>query len=155
MFKVLPLSADLFSPHYGLPDDVLAARGVVAEIADKKPGFPCRVSLIFAEPGERVLLLNHIHQPADTPYHASHAVYVRDGAGTAQLAVNELPDVFKAPTVLSVRAFDSAGMLRAAELIDNTEAAAVFEVLLAREGVACLHVHFAKYGCYAAQVVRA
>ncbi len=155
MFQVLPLQADAFRPLYGLADDVLATRGVVADIADKKPGFPCRVSLRHAEPGERVLLLNHVHQPADTPFHASHAIYVLEGAETAQLAVGELPEVFQLPTVLSVRAFDTSGMLRTAELVDSAQAGDTFEQLLQRDDVACLQVHFAKYGCFAAEVVRA
>ena len=155
MFQVLPLQADAFRPLYGLTDAALAARGVVAETADKKPGFPCRVSLRHAEPGERVLLLNHVHQPADTPFRASHAIYVLEGAETAQLAAGELPEVFKLPTVLSIRAFDDTGMLRTAELVDSVQAAETFEGLLMRDDVHCLHVHFAKYGCFAAQVVRA
>ncbi len=155
MFQVLPLQADSFRPLYGLADDVLTARGVVVETADKKPGFPCRVSLRYAEPGERVLLLNHVHQPADTPFRASHAIYVLEGAETAQLAAGELPEVFRMPNMLSVRAFDASGMLRTAELIDSTQAAEIFDQLLLREDVSCLQVHFAKYGCFAAQVTGA
>lgn len=154
MFQVLPLSSDQFAHLYGRSDDDLRALGVIAEIADSQPGFPCRVTLSHAAPGTRMLLVNHVHQPADTPFRASHAIYVRDGAADIALAAGELPDVFRRATVLSVRAFDAAGMLRTAELIDSAEAARTFEDLLARDDVAYLHVHFAKYGCFAARVVR-
>ena len=30
-----------------------------------------------------MLLLNYVHQPADTPYKASHAIFVREGAERA------------------------------------------------------------------------
>jgi len=58
---------------YGLNDEALIQFGARRYIADTMPGFPCRVTLKDAEPGERVLLINYVHQPADTPYRASHA----------------------------------------------------------------------------------
>ena len=42
-------------------------------------GFPDRIELRDAEPGERLILVNYVHQPADTPYRASHAVFVLEG----------------------------------------------------------------------------
>lgn len=154
MFQVQPIDATPFLPLYGLSDDALKAAGAVARIANKTPGFPCRVSLRDAEPGERVLLLNYEHQPADTPFRASHAIYVREGVAAAQLAPGELPPVFATRT-LSVRAFDADGMMTAAELTPGVDAGPVFDRLLAREDVAYLHAHYAAYGCYAAKVVRA
>ena len=154
MFQVQPLSVSQFLPLFGVSDDALKAAGIIAQVADKTPGFPCRVSLRDAEPGERVLLLNYEHQPADTPFRASHAIYVREGVEEIRLVPGELPPVFAGRT-LSVRAFNAAGMLVAADLIDGALAGAVFDALLAREDVAYLHAHFAKYGCYAAKVMRA
>ena len=154
MFQIVPLPAEDFAQLFALSEDELAARHIVSEIVTKKPGTPCRVSLQYAEPGERVLLLNHQHQPAQTPYQASHAICVREGVTAADLAPGELADVFKVPVVLSVRAFDNTGMLRAAELVEGPSSAAVFDGLLEREDVAYLQVHFAKYGCFAAHVER-
>ncbi len=34
--------------------------------------------------GRTGALLNHTHQPVDTPYRARHAIYVRDGADAVQ-----------------------------------------------------------------------
>ena len=56
-FQITGLPASLFTPLFALGDDQLAARGVVRMVADKQPGFPCRVSLEDAEPGETLLLL--------------------------------------------------------------------------------------------------
>ena len=52
-FTIAGLNPDEFKPLFNLSDDALAARGVVARTADAKPGFPCRVTLEDAEPGER------------------------------------------------------------------------------------------------------
>src|SRR5437588_360549 len=84
-FIVSALPAEPFRPLFGLSDEVLAERGVIRRTVDAKPGFPCRVSLEDAEPGETVLLLNYEHQSADTPFRASHAIYVREGGPEADL----------------------------------------------------------------------
>jgi len=79
-FRVSGLRAEPFTSLFGLDDEALARAGARRYIADAKPGFPCRVTLEDAEPGERVLLVHYVHQPADTPFHASHAIYVRENA---------------------------------------------------------------------------
>ena len=83
--------------------------GALLRVADPSPGFPCRVSLCDAEPGETVLLVHYEHQPAASPFRASHAVYVRRGAVQAHPAPGEVPEMLRR-RLLSVRAFDDAGM---------------------------------------------
>jgi hypothetical protein len=154
MFQISPLPSRQFSHLFGKTDEELAALGVVAMTADAKPGFPCRVSLRDAEPGERVLLFNHEHQPADTPYRSTHAVFVIEGAKEAALPADEVPDVMQART-LSVRAFTADHMMTDADLVEGKNAASLFERLLADPEVAYLHAHYAKRGCYAARIDRA
>jgi hypothetical protein len=52
MFQISPLPHRQFSHLFGKMDEELAAIGIVAMTADSKPGFPCRVSLRDAEPGD-------------------------------------------------------------------------------------------------------
>ena len=54
--------------------------------------------------------------------------------------------------LLSVRAFDDAGMLVNADVVDGRKLEAVIARLFDAAGVAYLHVHFARMGCYAARV---
>ena len=86
-FQITGLDAAPFRRFYGLSDDKLQSSGVKRFIADEKPGFPDRIELRDVEPGEAVLLLNYLHQPAETPYKASHAIFVREGAETPYRAV--------------------------------------------------------------------
>ncbi len=79
-FRITGLDPEPFQGFYGLSDDDLAAQRVLRVVADRRPGFPERVELRDAEPGETLLLVNYVHQPADNPYRASHAVFVREGA---------------------------------------------------------------------------
>ena len=105
---------------FGLSEDALAERQVVRMVADAKPGFPCRVTLADADPGETVLLVNYEHQPLDTPYRSRHAIFVREWAIAIGRFVNVVPESL-ALRLLSVRAFDAAGMMTDADVIDGTD----------------------------------
>lgn len=153
-FRITALPAARFAPLFALSDAELWRRGAVRQVADRTPGFPCRVSLEDAEPGETVLLVHHEHQPADTPYRASHAVYVREGAVEARPAAGEVPAVLRR-RLLSVRAFDAEGMMADADVVEGAALEPAVARMFARPNVAYLHLHNAKPGCYAARVDRA
>ena len=153
-FRIIALPAATFAPLYGLHDANLAARGVRRVVADRQPGFPCRVSLADAAPGESLLLLNYEHLPQPGPYRSSHAIFVREHAVEAKPAVNEIPDVL-ARRLLSVRAFDADGMMLDADVSEGKAVAPLIGRYLDDARVAFVHLHNAKPGCYAAQAVRA
>jgi len=153
-FQISGLPLAEFQPLFTLTDAALAERGILRRTADKCPGFPCRVSLLDAEPDERVLLLNYEHLSVTSPYRSRHAIYVRENAVQAHLAVNEVPQLL-ATRLLSLRAFDNAGMMRAADVVQGKDIVPVIEGMLKDVEVAYLHVHNAKPGCFAARVDRA
>jgi hypothetical protein len=153
-FRITGLEPNQFAPLFELPDAALAAHGARRRIADAPRGFPCRVSLADAAPGEELLLVNFEHQPAATPYRARHAIYVRRIAAARFDRVDRLPDFF-AGRILSLRAFDSGHMIGDAALAPGDDAAPAIERLLAIPGVAYIQAHFAAYGCYAARIERA
>ena len=95
-FRITGLSPEPFRRLFGLPDDELARLGVKRYVVDKPQAFPCRVEMRDAAPGETALLLNHVCQPADTPYRASHAIFVREGAAAAYDRVDDVPAVMRA-----------------------------------------------------------
>ena len=152
-FQVLPLPADRFSALFGQSETALLRIGVEAKFADCNPGFPCRVSLRDAEPGERVLLLNFEHQSAATPYRSAHAIYVIDGAVSAKPLAEEVPEQLRS-RLLSVRAFSEDGHILGGEVATGEAIAPLFEQMLADPRVGYLHAHYAKYGCYAARIER-
>ena len=91
-FQITGLDAAPFRRFYGLSDEELQSFGVKRLIARRRsPGFPDRIELRDVEEGEALLLLNYLHQPADTPYKASHAIFVREWAETPYRAVDEIP----------------------------------------------------------------
>jgi hypothetical protein len=152
-FRITGLPAETFADLFALSDRELAARGALRRVSDAKPGYPCRISLTDAEPGEEVILTHFEHHPAKTPYRASHAVYVRAGE-TRYDAVNQVPEQLRL-RLLSVRAFDREGMMVGADVVDGKELEGAIERLFADRRADYLHLHFAKPGCYAARVDRA
>ena len=152
-FRISGLDPAPFRALYGLSDAALAAAGVERVRVDVCPGFPDRVELRDGAPGEHVLLLNFVHQPADTPYRASHAIFVLEGAEHACILENEVPEALR-PRTISLRAFDVGHRIVAADLCEGEALPASIERLFDDPAVAYLQAHYAKYGCYAARVER-
>jgi len=153
-FRIIGLDPKPFRHLYGRTDEDLAAAGVKRYLVDAKPGFPDRVELRDLDPGETALLVNYVHQPADTPYRASHAIFIREGAMTAFEAVDEVPEVMRVRP-LSLRGFDTEHMMVDADLIEGQQAAERIAILFANPAVAYIQAHYAKHGCYAARIERA
>lgn len=152
-FRILGLPAERFAPLFAMSDRELAVHRAVRRVADARPGFPCRVSLTDAAPGDEVILTHYEHLPVDSPYRASHAIYVRAGEQPFD-AIDRVPDMLRT-RLLSVRGFDAAGMMTGADVVDGRELEAAIARLLTDSRADYLHVHFAKPGCYAARVERA
>jgi hypothetical protein len=152
-YRISGLPLTDFQPLFGLADLDLAARGVIRMPVTAKPGFPCRITLEDAEPGETVLLLNYQHQDAATPYRSSHAIFVREAATETATVKDAVPESL-AGRLLSVRAFDAAGMMTDAEVLEGTEIEPLIARMFEDEAVAYLHVHNARRGCFAARVER-
>lgn len=153
-FHIQGLDPAPFIPLYGLPDDALAQRGIERVRADGCPGYPDRVELRDAEPGEALLLLNYEHLPQATPYRSRHAIFVREGAHTPFNAIDTVPAVLRR-RLLSLRAFDARGYLRDADAVDGAQVEPLIERLFANPAVDFIHAHFAKPGCFAATIRRA
>jgi len=150
-YQILPLTSTRFNHLFGKSDQELAKFGAMAYIADHKPGFPCRLRLQDAKPGERLILVNYEHLQVASPYRSAHAIFITDGAQQCEPLCNRIPAYFTARP-LSVRAFDSYGMMHGAALCDGDTIENTFKQLLAPDAVEYLHVHTAVRGCYLARV---
>lgn len=153
-FRITGLSPAPFQSLFGLSEAELAARGVKRYLVDEKPGFPDRIEMREAEPGETVLLLNHVCQPADTPYRASHAIFVREGATERYDAVGQIPEVMRS-RLLSLRAYTADGMMLDADVVEGADMEPLIERLFAKPEVQYIHAHNAKRGCYSGRIDRA
>jgi len=152
-FRIRGLDPTPLRYLYGMGEAELEAHGAVRYFADEKPGFPDRVSLCDAEIGAPVLLVNHIHLDVAGPYRASHAIFIAEGAETIQELHHHVPEALRIRT-LSIRAFDAAGMMLDADLVEGTHTESLVERLFANPKAAYLHAHFARRGCFACRIDR-
>ena len=151
-YIVQGLSPRPFAHLFTLDDAALAAlraRRVRAEGV----GYPCRISLEEAGEGEKLILLNHVSHDVETPFRTSYAIFVREGAEQGPAFVDELPPLLNRRR-LSLRGFDTAGMLRSANLAEPGEGDGAVRALLAEPDVAEVHAHNAAYGCFLARIER-
>jgi len=154
VFQISALRRNDFEELFSLDDESLANRGAKRYVADAKPGFPCRVSLEDAEPGECVILVPFCHQPADSPYRASGPIFVRESARTASIPADTVPPLLRS-RLLSIRAYDANHLMIDADVVDGRELESCVSRILERAAVAYVHIHFARPGCFACRVDRA
>jgi hypothetical protein len=152
-FRVTGLSPEPFRHLFGLSDEALAAHGARRYVCDG-PAFPDRIEISDAAPGETLLLVNYLHQPASTPYRASHAIFVRERGVAPTDLVDDIPPAMRVRP-LSLRAFDADDLMVDGDLVDGAEAETLIERLFADPQVAYIHAHYAKRGCYAGLIERA
>ena len=152
-FRVQVLDPAQFSHLFGRSDDELASVGARRYVVDSKPGFPDRIEVRDLDMGETAILLNYEHQPADTPYRARHAIFVREGADKALDLVDALPEVIRIRPI-SLRAFNEAGEMIDADLANGADLVPLIDRFFASPAVAYLHAHYAKRGCFAARIDR-
>lgn len=146
----LPMQA--FQPLFGLDDEALRAHGASRVTADG-PGYPCRITLEDAAPGEPLLLLPWTHLDADTPYRSGGPIFVRESVAAQAVFRNRVPEQQRS-RLLSVRAYDARGWMLDAEVDEGERLEPLIERFFADPRTAFLHVHNARRGCYACRVDR-
>ncbi|MDG6349498.1 DUF1203 domain-containing protein [Luteimonas sp. 8-5] len=151
-YVIRGLPAQSFQPLFGLDDAALEARGMRRYVADG-PGYPCRISLEDAAPGESLILLHWNHLDADSPYRSAGPIFVRESARPQAAFHNMVPEQQRS-RLLSVRAYDAQGWMLDAEVDEGERLEGLIERFFADARTAFLHVHNARRGCYACRVDR-
>ena len=143
-FRIHALAPGPFRPLFDLDDDALIAIGARRMVCDAPHAAPCRVSLADAEPGERLLLVNHRHLdiPA-SPYRGEGPIFVREGADRL------------GRRLLSVRVYDADWMMTDADVVEGRDLAGRLDSWFADAAVSRIHLHPARRGCFMAVAERA
>jgi hypothetical protein len=152
-YKITGLEPSQFAHLVGLSDEELQRHGAVRMTANGQPTFPCRIQLDDAKAGETLLLVNHVSHEGNNPYRASHAIFVSESADRAAVFEDEIPPALDR-RILSLRAFDAAGMMRDAALVQPGEADPAIRRLLANDQIDHIDAHNAMRGCFAARIDR-
>ena len=156
-FRISGLPVASFIPFFAMSDEELLAHGarrILAKAEDAPLMQPCRVSLRDSKPGEVSILLHYPHHTTQSsPYRASGPIFVREGVRETATFVNHVPDQQRT-RLLSVRAYDAAGIMVDADITEGTELAAMIGRMFRRDDVAFLHAHNARRGCYSCRIDR-
>ncbi|MCO7188558.1 MULTISPECIES: DUF1203 domain-containing protein [unclassified Pseudoalteromonas] len=153
-FKISGIDKHSFSELLNLNEQELESHNAKWITADANPGYPCRVSLIEANIGERVLVLPYLHHNADSPYRASGPIFVRENAIEAKLDINEIPEILR-KRQLSIRAYNKQQIMIHAEILQGSELAPGIRKQLSNHEVEYIHIHNANPGCFNCSVHRA
>lgn len=151
-YRIKGLEPAVFAPLFELDDAELETRGMTRMTVDN-PNFPCRISLRDCELGDEVILLNHVSHDGNNPYRASHAIFVSKSATGSADYVDTVPPALDR-RILSLRAFDSRGMMVEATLAQPGEADLAIRNLLANPAADHIDAHNAIRGCFAARIDR-
>jgi len=152
-YRIHGVASEPFDELRGLDDAALAARNARRMIVDKPGAFPCRVTLEDVEPGEKVLLLNHVSHEVDGPFRASHAIFVREAPCAPAVHRDQTP-IYLERRTLGLRGFDAEGMMRSASLAMPGEADTRIRALLEDPEIVTIHAHNAARGCFLARIER-
>lgn len=153
-YQIHALDPVPFSPLFAMSNEDLKKARAIRKTVDAKPGYPCRVSLVDVEIGETVLLVNYQHQSAESPFQASHAIYVRENAAQAFPLTGTVPELFL-NRLISVRAFEKRHIIIDADVVEGVDLSNTITMMMREPKVAYLHLHNAALGCYLARVTRA
>jgi len=153
-FVVKALQKEELSIFSKLSDRELANRSAHWIRADTNPGYPCRVSLVDAEVGERVLAFSFCHHDVNSPYRSAGPIFIREKAETARLKINHIPKMLR-HRLLSLRAYGSDNMMIGAEVLEGVDLEDGIDRLFESDKVEFLHIHNANPGCFNCAVYRA
>ena len=151
-YRITGLDPAPFAPLFALSNAELQSRGMARMTVDN-PNFPCRVTLRDCDIGDEVILLNHVSHDGNNPYRASHAIFVSRSADKPADYADTIPPALDR-RILSLRAFDGAGMMVDATLAQPGEADPAIRAMLANPAVAHIDAHNAIRGCFAARIER-
>lgn len=149
-FRIESLKSQPFEFISKLDEAELKQNNIVKQIVNKKPSFPCRVTLEDAEIGEEVFLFNYEFHSVSSPYKASGPIYIRPNKEQRFCEVNEVPSLFLT-RLISLRGYNQQQMLIFAEVFEGKELKNKIQNAFENHEIEYVHIHNAKFGCYFAQ----
>lgn len=150
-FRIAPFPATL-------ADQVRATRrdasGNVTPVRRDADRHQCRSCLALTEPWEPYLLLSHRPFDSAHPYAETGPVFLHERVCTPYATPEAYPAEMPR-TFVVLRAYDEHDAIADATLVGKREIEGALEELLAKPGIAYVHVRNAGYGCFICRVDRA
>jgi hypothetical protein len=99
--------------------------------------------------------LNYEHLPDASPYRSRQAIFINEPADEPARYVGVMPSVLSSRRLMSLRAYDEAGVMIDAYIVAGDQVETTAQRLLANTEAAYLPAHNAVRGCFAARIDRA
>jgi hypothetical protein len=151
-FKVIPIEEETAAKVRARKADEWGNSALTPVVADKKPGYPCRLCLRDAEPGEELLLFSYSPFSSARPYRNVGPIFVH-AKPCQPYADADIPVQLRS-RLLSLRSFDEHDHMIEADVVDGRELERVAERMFGHRRAKQIHVHNAKPGCFACVLVR-
>ncbi|MGH8032746.1 MAG: DUF1203 domain-containing protein [Luteimonas sp.] len=151
-YVVSGLALQSFQPLFGLDDAALRAHAAARMRVDVKPGFPCRVTLEDAEPGETAAVAVAAPRRRHAVSRRRADLRARDRAGKRARPQRD-PGAAAQPAAVGAR-LRCRRLDARCEVVDGVDLDALIERFLADPRIDFLHVHNARRGCYACRIDR-
>jgi hypothetical protein len=149
-YRVVPLLTEIADAARRAAQDGAPDHAMVT--ADSPEGYPCRLCLRWAQPGERLILFPFASIAPGRPYSESGPIFVHAERCERYRLTNEFPAEFRRGR--AIRAYDSEQNMIAGEVVNGNEPEAVIEKLLQNQETAFLQVRSASRGCYTMGIER-
>jgi len=153
-FQIKALPSEEFAELKGKNEQELVSAHAKWLTVDAEPGFPCRVSLMDAKIGERVLLLSYLYHNVKSAYKASGPIFIREHAIEGIWQVNEIPKMLR-HRLQSIRAYDAENIMIGAETIHGEQLETAINNQFKNRDIDYIHIHNANPGCFNCSVHRA
>jgi hypothetical protein len=153
-FEVVPLPEAVADRVRRLRSDDHGNTEIEVTVADKKPGYPCRVCLEDAEPGEPMLLFSYSPFNRPRPYRNVGPIFIHGERCSPYRDIKRVPTQLR-NRLLALRAYDESDSMLGAHVVDGNEVEVVIQRLFEDPRAKYIHVHNARPGCFACQIERA
>ncbi len=122
--------------------------------ATNDSGFPCRVCLHYAKPGEEMLLGSYNLPKPQGLYWTPSPIFVHAEPCTPYEGADEIVDIVRHNALVSVRAYDADGMVLydLGQVSDGTEVDAPLARALGDVRTSFVNIHTARPGCLLCRV---
>jgi Protein of unknown function (DUF1203) len=150
-FRIIPLPSDVAEAARRRFREGASDHAPVT--ADSPTGYPCRHCLLWARPGEQMILFPFASIRAGRPYAESGPIFIHAGPCHSYAKTNEYPADFRRQRVL--RAYNTNDDMIDAMVIENDQPEAAIAQLFRNPQAAFLQARSVTRGCYTFRIERA
>ena len=143
----------------GVADDVRSSRAdghgnvEIASITASGPGYPCRICLKEAEPGEDLVLFSYTPFARPVPYRSVGPIFAHAHDCEPYASSPDIPELMRR-RLLALRGYDASDRMVECDLVEGTGIESLIERFFTNPEVAAIHVHNARAGCYLCRIER-